>query len=427
MASFKFSKKIALRYLWSRRSEAFITIITIISILGIAVGVTVLNIVMSVMTGFEHELREKIVGADSHIIVRRLGDKITDWESVQKAIEKVAGVASVSPFTEHQALIRTEQRSAGILIRGVLNGSAASKQLAGNILSGGNIETLYSPPRIETQSFETGREEMVDLPGILIGRELANSFGILEGEPVSILLPNVTSTPFGLVPKFKRFVIAGIYSSGLIDYESLLAYVSLKDAQRFFRMGDAVSGFEVRVIDVDRSPEISKAIVEALGGFAHGLYARDWTDRNKELWNAIRLEKQVYFIVLLLIVVMASFSIVTTLIMIVLEKRKDVAIMKTMGASSKNIAMIFCIQGSIIGVIGTTLGLVLGYLGCLALQIYGFPLPEKVFQMSTLPIRMEWENFAVTGVAALLISALATVYPAWRASSLEPSEVLRYE
>lgn len=426
MSSNAFSRKIALRYLWSRRGEAFITIITIISILGVAIGVMVLNMVMAVMTGFQHELREKIVGTNSHIVVRRLSGKIQDWENVSKSIAAVPGVASVAAFTYHQALLRTQTGSTGILIRGIQRGSSAENQLSAYVDSAKDLQALFSPPPVLVDN-ENGEKESVVLPALIVGKELVRSLGLMVGSPVSLLSPTMTSSPFGLMPKFRRFTVAGIYNSGLVEYESGLAYADLGEAQKFFNMGNSVSGLEVRVRDIDASPAIAKSIVEALGGLSSGYYAQDWTETNKPLWDAMRLEKKVYFIVLLLIVVMASFSIISTLIMIVLEKRRDIAVLKTMGASTRSIARIFILQGSVIGGIGTAAGLLGGYLGCLALQKYGFPLDERIFQMSTVPVRMEFWNFALVGSVAFCICFLATIYPAFRASSLEPSEVLRYE
>ena len=417
----------ALRYLWSQRSEAFISIITVFSVLGVAIGVVVLCVVMAVMTGFEHELREKIVGTDSHIVVQRYGGHIAGWREIEKRISGVAGVTSASPYSYHQGLLRVGERAAGILVRGVAPGTQGAQQLQRYLEPGSTLDQLFYPAPLAVFSHESGAESEAALPGIVIGRELRESLGLLPLMPVSLLSPSVTSTPFGLMPKFRRFVVSGSYKSGLVEYESALAYVSLEEAQKFFGMGDSVSGFEVRVRDVDAAPQIAERIVEALGGIGTGFFARPWTERNKELWNAIRLEKQVYFIVLLLIILMASLSIVTTLVMIVIEKRKDVAVMKTMGATSSSIALIFCIQGAVIGFLGTASGLVLGYLGCVALQVWGFPIDEKVFQMSTLPVRIEWLNFTLVGVAAFAISCLATIYPALRASALEPSDALRYE
>lgn len=426
MKSFQFSKKIALRYLWSRRSEAFITIITVISILGVAIGVTVLNVVMAVMTGFQSELRDKIVNTNSHVVVRKLGGRIYNWHEVAERIREVGGVQSVSPFTYHQALIRTPSGNNGILIRGIEQGSSAAEQLGGYLEPGEKLENLFNPAPVEIHALD-GQQDQARLPGIVIGRELARSATLMTGTPVALLSAQVESSPFGLVPKYRRFVVAGTYNSGLVEYESGLAYVDLAEAQKFFKMGDSISGLEIRVKRIDDSPAIAKQIVEKLGGLSSGIYAQDWTETNKPLWDALRLEKKVYFLVLLLIVVMASFSIISTLIMIVLEKRRDIAIMKTMGASTAAIANIFRLQGAVIGALGTGIGLAGGYLGCLGLEKYGFPLDERIFQMSSLPIEIDWFNFFLVGVCAFLICCFATVYPARRASSLEPSEVLRYE
>jgi lipoprotein-releasing system permease protein len=425
MSSWAFSRKIALRYLWSKRSEAFISIITVI--VGVAIGVMVLNIVMAVMTGFESELREKIVGTDSHIVVSGGGGgAILGWEEVASQIKKIDGVASVSPFTYHQVLIRSETRASGLLLRGIQEGSATAEQVSRYIPPGRTLDPLFRPSAI-TVSLASGEESEAQLPGILVGRSLATSLGLFAGMPVSVLSPQVTSTPFGLVPSFRRFVVVGSYSSGLGEYESGVAYISLPEAQKFFDMQGGVTGLEVRVNDINKAPDIAQVIVDTVDGGPSGLSARDWTQTNKALWDAIQLEKRVYFIVLLLIIVMASFSIVTTLIMIVLEKRKDIAVMKTLGASTPSIGRIFRIQGAVIGGIGTLLGLFLGFVGCWGLKKFGFPIDEKIFQMSTLPVTIDPANFAMVGVAAFLICFFATVYPARRAASLEPSDVLRYD
>lgn len=427
MSAWAFSRKVALRYLWSKRAEAFISIITVVSIIGVAIGVMVLNIVMAVMTGFEQELREKIIGTESHIVINGAGGSgIFNWREVSDNAKKVDGVVSVSPFTYHQVLIRSDSRASGVLIRGIEKGSASADQVTRYIPANRSLEPLFNPAPI-TVTLADGSESEARLPGILIGRSLAQSLGVFAGTPVSVLSPQVTSTPFGLVPSFRRFVVVGAYSSGLVEYESGVAYVSLEEAQKFFDMQGGVTGLEVRVRDINAAPAIAKAILEANGGAESGITTRDWTVANKPLWDAIQLEKRVYFIVLLLIIVMASFSIVTTLIMIVLEKRKDIAVMKTIGASTPSIGRIFRIQGAVIGGIGTLVGLGLGLAGCWGLKTFGFPIDERIFQMSTLPVTIDPMNFAMTGIAAFLICFFATVYPARRAASLEPSEVLRYD
>lgn len=418
------SIKIAKRYLLSRRKEAFINIITIISILGVAIGVVVINMTMAIMTGFEYELKKKILEVDAHVTVRRAGGNIPDWEGAQKNILEVAGLKGISPFTYNQALLRNDSVSTGVLIRGVAAGSDTAKELSG-YLEGIESRDALSNQTIQ-RATEYGTTETTVLPSIVIGKELSHSMGIYPGMTVSVLSPQVGSTPLGLVPKFRRFYVSAVYKSGLVNYESSIAYVDLAEAQRFFRLGDQVSGFEIRVNEVDNAPVIAKQII---GRFdpALGFYSQDWTTTNKPLWDAIKLEKNVYFIVLLLIIVMASFSIISTLVLLVLEKRGDIAVLRTIGATSGTVGKIFRIQGALIGGVGTITGLVLGYLGCVALREYGFPLDERIFPISEVPVRIELLNFAIVGLASFFICLLATIYPSHRASKLDPATVLRYE
>jgi lipoprotein-releasing system permease protein len=420
----RFSRKVAFRYLFSRRAEAFISIITYISILGVAIGVIVLTVTMAIMTGFETVMREAVIGSGSHIVVRRVQGPVNDWRDQKERIEKVAGVSSVSAFTLNQALIRVHERSSGILVRGVEQESEGARLLASQLERSESINNLFEP-----QKLLSGREKEgeASLPGIIIGRSLARNFGIFTGTPITILSSDLTSSPFGLVPRFRRFATVGNFSSGFSEYESSLAYISLVEAQRFFEMGDVVTGLDVRVFNIMEAPVISQRIMNELGGVTSGFYTQDWTETHRALWEAIELEKRVYFIVLLLIVVMASFSIITTLVMIVLEKRKDIAVMRTMGATSRAIGDIFRLQGAIIGAVGTILGVVLGYVTSLALREYGFPLPEGVFPVSTVPVQIEFWNFVIVGLAAFAICCLATIYPSWRASKLNPVDMLRYE
>jgi len=266
----------------------------------------------------------------------------------------------------------------------------------------------------------------VKLPGIVIGQELSLSLGLYPGMTIALLSPQVSASPMGLVPKYKRFVVSQVYKSGLSNYESALVYIDLREAQKFFRMGDGVTGIEVRVNNVDEAPQIAQKILNSLEGI-QSFYTQDWTTVNKPLWDAIRLEKKVYFIVLLLIIVMASFSIISTLVLLVLEKRGDIAVLRTLGARRVDIGNIFRLQGAIIGGLGTILGLILGYIACIVLDQYGFPLDERIFPISQVPVRIDLLNFAVVGISSFVICLLATIYPAYRASRLEPASVLRYE
>lgn len=425
MSNLTFSKRIALRYLWSKRSEAFITIISIISVLGVAIGVIVLTVTMAIMTGFETELRNKVVGS-SHIFVQKVGGKIYNWEDTRDQIVTIPQVRTVGAYTQHQVLVSTEGRTKGILVRGIQEGGTFADELQRYVPDTADIDALFKPVQSRVETVEMGTQS-ASLPGIIIGRELARNLLLYKGSKVSLLSPEVGSTPFGLVPRFKRFVVVGVYTSGLTGYEDGLAYVSLPDAQQFFRLGNSISGLEVSLHAVDEAPLIAEKILSALGGIGSGFYVQDWTQSNKELWEAIQLEKRVYFIVLLLIIVMASFSIISMLIMVVLEKRRDIAVLKTLGARTSSIGWIFRLQGAIIGIVGVSLGLIGGFLGCVGLETYGFPLPEKVFPTATVPVQIDFLNFAAVGIAAFLICLLSTWYPVRRASAVEPSEVLRYE
>jgi len=426
VSSYRFSRKVAFRYLFSKRSEAFISIITFISVAGVAIGVMVLTIAMAIMNGFENVMREAIIGTSSHVVVRSLNGRIDNWQEIAERIKTVDGVEHVSAYSLSQAILRSDAASTGLLIRGLEEGSESARQLEEIMPAGQSIQSLYKPEPLSIRGVD-GESDLVQLPGIIIGQSVARNLGLFRGSPVSLLSPEVASSPFGLVPKFRRFIVAGTFSSGFVELEGSMAYVGLESAQQFFNLGQSVSGLEVLVDDIYRAPQIARDVIDSLGGLGSGFYAQDWTETNRALWEAIELEKKVYFVVLLLIIVMASFSIITTLIMIVLEKRKDIAIMRTMGASTRSIGNIFRIQGAFIGAMGTLLGMAGGYLGALALRQYGFPLPEGVFPVSTVPVVIEPAMFLLVGAAAFAICCVATIYPAYRASSLNPVESLRFD
>lgn len=417
-----FIRVVSKRYLWAKRSEAFITLISIISLLGVAVGVAVLTAVMAVMTGFETELRAKIIGATSHITVKSGQGRIFNWEKMEKEIATNPNVTAVSPFTYHQALIRSSYASQGVLLRGIKSNSFASDQIAGMISDGGSIQNLFSPRPISVD--RDGEKSEVLLPGVLVGAELATRLNLAVGDVVSLLSPSVSSSPFGLVPSYKRFIVAGMYK-GLVDYENAVAFVSMQAAQDLFREGNAIYGFEVQIKNLDEAPLVGKELVLKARESDPGIVVDDWTITNKPLWDAMKLEKRVYFLVLLLIIIMASFSIISTLVMIVLEKRKDIAVLMTLGADPVQIKRIFQMMGCIIGGVGTLFGLGLGYAICVSLRTFGFPLDERIFGMSELPIAILPVNFVAVGVSAFLICCLATLYPASRASRIEPTQVLR--
>ncbi len=406
-----FVSMVASRYLITRKREAFISFMSVIACAGVAVGVAVLILVMSVMTGFQHELRSKILAANAHIVVRRVGTVIPHWEQITKKIKEHSSVQSATAFTYTQGLIRNNNATTGILVRGVEEGGLS--ELKKSFVESNVLEQLYQSDQLQ--------------PPILIGRELAHQLGVQQGDIVTVLSPEVTPTPFGLVPKYQRFRIAGTYATGLVEYEAGLAYITLPDAQRLFGFGATVTGVEIRLLNPDEAPAVAEQIVSQVKSIVTGLYAQPWTETNKPLWDALKLEKKVYFLVLLLIIIMASFTIITTLVMIVLEKRRDIAIMLSFGVTPSMINSLFRRMGLTIGICGTVLGVLLGCIAAVALDTYGFPLDERVFQMSKLPVELDPFNVMLIALASLIISAVATIYPARKASSLHPAEILRLE
>ncbi|MCS6927054.1 MAG: lipoprotein-releasing ABC transporter permease subunit [Candidatus Binatia bacterium] len=415
---------ISLRYLRAKRREAFISFITAISTICVMIGVMTLNIVLAVMTGFEEDLRNRILGFNPHVVISSTTGTIQDYPSLVEQITQVPGVVAAAPFIYGQVMVNSRQGVAGVLVRGVEPTLASTVVDVGTHIREGNLAGLGQPHGI---TIRDGTEERtVELSGILVGVELAQQLGVLPGDPISVVSPlRTTPGPLGMIPKIKRFVVAALFDSGMYEYDSTLIYMALRDAQHFFELGEGVTGIEVRVTDVYEAPQIARRIEETLGLLYR---ARDWTEINRNLFAALALEKVVYFIVLLLIVLVAAFNIIATLIMVVMEKRKDIAVLKSMGATSRSIGRIFVYKGLIIGVVGTLLGSLLGFGGCWLLDRYHFiKLPEGVFYVSTLPVKIYGENFFLVGLASILICLLATIYPARQAARLAPVEVIRYE
>jgi lipoprotein-releasing system permease protein len=381
---------ISLRYLRAKRREAFISLITVITAIGVTIGVMTLNIVLSVMTGFEEDLRERILGFNPHIVLSNMTGAISDYEEVVEKVRQAPGVVAAAPFIYSQVMVTSRQSVAGVLVRGLQPAHANDVVDLADHLKDGTIEGLGREQEITTR--DGSEERTVTLSGVIIGRTLAQQLGVILGDPVNVVSPlNNTPGPMGLVPKVKRFVVAALFESGMFTYDEGLMMMSLADAQSFFGLGDRVTGIEVRVQDVYAAPLIARQLETALG---FPFKARDWTESQRNLFAALALEKYVYFIVLLLIILVAAFNIIATLIMVVMEKRKDIAVLKSMGATSRSIARLFIYKGAIIGAIGTLLGTLLGYGGCWLLDRYQFiELPKDVFYTSTLPVKMYLENF----------------------------------
>ncbi|HET6461383.1 MAG TPA: lipoprotein-releasing ABC transporter permease subunit [Syntrophales bacterium] len=419
---------ISLRYLRAKRKQIFVSIITFISIAGIFLGVAALIIVLAVMNGFETDLRDKILGINSHVVLMEHTGVMNDYQKVASEVDRVEGVVASTPFIFSQAMLRNEGRTSGVILRGISMDSAFKVINLGKMREG-SIAYLSEKER---STLELGKEKPA-LPGIVIGKELAKNMGLLLFDPVNIISPIGISTPMGMVPKMKRFIVVGIFDSGFYEYDSTLAYVSLKDCQDFLNLGEGVTGLEIKVNDIYKANIIAKSIEKKLG---FPFWARNWMEMNKNLFSALKLEKRVMFIILSLIVLVAAFNIICTLIMIVMEKNKDIAILKSMGATSASIMKIFIYQGVTIGAIGTLMGCIGGLAVALNLEkvsvsienLFGFKiLPGDVYYLSQLPSQVNYSDVVIIIVGTMLISFLSTIYPSWRASKLDPAEALRYD
>lgn len=388
------------------------------------IGVMTLNIVLAVMTGFEEDLRGRILGFNPHVVISSLQGFVDGYAEVVDTVSQVPEVVAVAPFVYGQVMVSAGQSVSGSLVRGVDPSLASAVVDIEAHLSFGEVDQLGQKQELTFQTEET--VQTVQLSGVLVGHELARQLGVFVGDPINIISPlSTTPGPLGVVPRVKRFMIVGVFDAGMFEYDSALIYMSLADAQQFFTLGEQVTGVEVKIRDVYQAQTVAREL-EGVLGFPYT--TRDWTEVNSNIFAALKLEKVVYFIVLLLIVLVAAFNIIATLIMVVMEKRKDIAVLKSMGATGNAISRIFIYKGLIIGVVGTLMGTLLGWVGCWLLDRYEFiELPKDVFYVSTLPVKMYAENFFIVGVASMIICLLATIYPARQAARLAPVEVIRYE
>lgn len=409
----RFETFVCLRYLKAKRKQGFISLISFISVAGVAVGVMALIVVLAVMAGFTSELRNKILGVNSHIVVQKLGGTIENYPALIASIKQTKGVQSVTPFIYAQTMITTGDNGTGIVLRGIDPAGAASVLSLGSQLTAGDISDL-----------SRNEKEPGNPPGIIIGKHLARQLRVAVGDRVRLLSPSGPLTPMGVIPKIKTCEITGIFDTGMYEYDSSLAYISIRTAQQFLGVDDAVHGIEVNVFDIYKAQEIATRLETMLGP---GFVAKDWMRMNQNLFSALKLEKTAMFIILTLIVLVAAFNIVSTLTMVVMEKTKDIAILKSMGASSGNILKIFVYEGLIIGCTGTAIGVIGGLGLCKILSRYQFiKLPSDVYPMSTLPVNVLAFDVTAVALAAVLITFLATIYPSWQASRVEPAEALRY-
>ncbi|MCK5552441.1 MAG: lipoprotein-releasing ABC transporter permease subunit [Deltaproteobacteria bacterium] len=405
---------IGLRYLKAKRKQFFMSINSIISIAGVFLGVMTLIIVLAVMNGFETDIKDKILGTHSHVILLKQGaGGISNYSALIEQVKGYERVVSASPFIYSEGMLTSKANVSGVVIRGIDPDSAVEVTNIGRAMMEGSLSDL------KKQGGDRG------IAGIIIGKELARHLGTFLNEPVTVISPMGTITPMGMVPRMKQFKVTGIFNVGMYEYDSKLAYISLKEAQRFFDMGDAVTGIEIKVDDVYRAKEVAGIIQRDLG-FPY--WTRDWMEMNKNLFSALRLEKVIMFIILFLIVFVAAFNIVSTLIMVVRDKTREIGILRAMGMPAGTIRRAFILQGVVIGVVGTTLGTILGLvLAGYVDQRKLIDIDPSVYFIDHLPVQVDPLDLLIIIVASLLVATLATIYPAGRAASLNPVDAIRHE
>ncbi|AMK11645.1 MAG: lipoprotein-releasing ABC transporter permease subunit [Pseudodesulfovibrio sp.] len=408
----RFETFIATRYLFALRKQSFISVISLFAICGVAIGVGALIVVIGVMNGFSTDLRDKILGVNAHILVTSLRGGISDYKELADEAMKVPGVIGVTPFVYSEVMLSTRTGVKGVVLRGIDPDTSGSVLSLSKDMVSGDIERLKASD---------------DFPGIIIGSELAKRLGLTEGSFVNLLSPSGQSSAAGFTPKVRRFVVAGIFRTGMFEYDSSLGYVSIPAARQLLGFkGDLVSGLEISVNDVYNVKQISSDLRDAISSFT--VYVRNWQEMNANLFAALELEKSAMFIILAMIVLVGSFSIVTTLVMLVIQKTKDIAVLMSLGADKGSIRNIFMLQGTFIGLAGTVFGFLIGVPVSLLLKKYQFiKLPSNVYPVDYLPVRLEAVDLFAIGAAAFLLCFVATIYPARRAAALSPSEALRYE
>lgn len=407
---------IGLRYTRAKRRNHFVSFIFLISILGIALGVAALIIVLSVMNGFEKELRERILGMTSHASIIGPGGMLADWQSVAERVRTEGGVMASAPFIHSEAMLEHRGKVSGALIQGVEPEEEMQVSSVGEKMVSGALSDLQSGQY-----------------GIILGKALADALGAFEGDKITVITPQASTTPVGVMPRMKRFTVVGIYEVGMHEYDRTMALIHLDDARILFKLGDNVSGLRLKLEDMLMAPRVSSLLQQKLEG---DLWVIDWTVRHSNLFKAIKTEKTAMFIILLLVVTVAAFNIVSTLVMTVTDKQSDIAILRTLGMTPGSVMMIFIIQGAVIGLIGTMLGVSIGVPVALNLETIVSTIEQMfhvdflsadVYYISDLPSDLRASDVVQFAGAAFALTILATIYPAWRASRIMPVEALRYE
>ncbi|MFA6120748.1 MAG: lipoprotein-releasing ABC transporter permease subunit [Sideroxydans sp.] len=407
---------IGLRYTRAKRRNHFISFISLISMLGIGLGVMALIVVLSVMNGFQKEIRARILGVTPHLQISSDGGQLADWNSALDTVAKHPQVRAAAPFVNGQGMVSVSDRVEGVMVRGIQPDAEQRLTALGDKMKSGSLDDLRAGEF-----------------NIVLGVDLARALGAHVGETVLLITPQGQVTPAGMMPRLKQFHVVGIFEIGMSPYDNALALIHLEDAQKLYRMGESVSGISGSLNNLDLAPQVARELEKQL---PMDTYATDWTRQNANYFAVVAMEKKMMFIILSLIVLVAAFNIVSTLVMAVTDKQADIAILRTLGASPKSIMQIFMVQGMLIGLIGMGLGVLGGVLLALNIgtivpfieHLFGVQfLSKEFYYISELPSDLQKADVLIVAGMSFLISLFATIYPSWRASKVQPAEALRYE
>ena len=410
---------VGMRYTRAKRRNHFISFISMTSMIGIGLGVAALIVVLSVMNGFQEELRSRILGVASHLQITGPNNALSNWQEISDAVQPSSHVIGTAPYIMAQGMLSNGQAVQGAIIRGVLPSEEGKVSDLATHMRAGQLADL------KAGEF-----------GIILGAELAQSLGIVLGDKVVLMAPQGQFTPTGVVPRIKQFTVVGLFQIGMYEYDAGLALIHMDDASKLYRMADNVSGIRLKLDDLFLAPEVSRDLAVRLSNQSQALYLTDWTQEHANFFRAVQMEKRVMFIILALIVAVAAFNIVSTLVMAVTDKRADIAIMRTFGASPRSIMAIFMVQGALIGLLGTVIGAGFGVLIALNIStIVPFIehlfhvqfLAKDVYYISELPSHLLWGDAVTIVLMSFVLSLLATLYPSWKASQMNPAEALRYD
>ncbi len=400
---------IAGKYLKAKRKEGFISLISFLSVAGVTVGVMALVIVIAVMSGAETDFRKRILGLEPHILVMNYSGKFDNYSQMVAKLDQSELIKGVSPILFAQAMIRSSHSFSGVMVRGI------------DPEKGFSLVKGFSPEKLKRL---LGKKRTInELPGIILGKELANSAGVIKGDKVILMSPHGFISPVGHIPSMKRFIVKDTFNSGMYEYDNALAYVNLKEAQHLSGAGNKVSAIGIWVDNVFGVEKVKDSLSNILN---YPFYMRDWMEINKSLFSALKLEKTAMFIILTLIILVAAFNIASALIMMVMEKTRDIAVLKAMGATNKTIRVIFIFKGMIIGFLGTLIGTAMGVAACFILKKYDFIQLPDAYPFSTLPVQLEFIDVFTIAVSAIIICFFSTLYPSYKASKMDPVEALRY-